>query len=49
MNWFAFAADRRAQFETIEYTEDEYQNELQHIEKVEETICFICLARPVKC
>uniref|UniRef100_A0A1J3K1H8 4-hydroxy-3-methylbut-2-en-1-yl diphosphate synthase (ferredoxin), chloroplastic n=1 Tax=Noccaea caerulescens TaxID=107243 RepID=A0A1J3K1H8_NOCCA len=27
-------ADRRAQFETIEYTEDEYQNELQHIEKV---------------
>uniref|UniRef100_A0A0D3ED64 4-hydroxy-3-methylbut-2-en-1-yl diphosphate synthase (ferredoxin), chloroplastic n=1 Tax=Brassica oleracea var. oleracea TaxID=109376 RepID=A0A0D3ED64_BRAOL len=27
-------ADRRAQFETIEYTEDEYQKELQHIEQV---------------
>ncbi|CAN8244353.1 unnamed protein product [Cochlearia groenlandica] len=27
-------ADRRAQFETIDYTEDEYQEELQHIEQV---------------
>ncbi|AED97355.1 4-hydroxy-3-methylbut-2-enyl diphosphate synthase [Arabidopsis thaliana] len=27
-------ADRRAQFETIDYTEDEYQKELQHIEQV---------------
>ncbi|GLT33806.1 hypothetical protein SLA2020_083670 [Shorea laevis] len=27
-------ADRRAQFETIEYTEEEYQKELEHIEEV---------------
>ncbi|KAJ8497614.1 hypothetical protein OPV22_008166 [Ensete ventricosum] len=27
-------ADRRAQFETIEYTDEEYQEELEHIEKV---------------
>lgn len=27
-------ADRRAQFEQLEYTEDEYQKELQHIEEV---------------
>jgi hypothetical protein len=28
------AADRRAQFEQLEYTEDDYQKELEHIEKV---------------
>uniref|UniRef100_A0A0E0K242 4-hydroxy-3-methylbut-2-en-1-yl diphosphate synthase n=1 Tax=Oryza punctata TaxID=4537 RepID=A0A0E0K242_ORYPU len=27
-------ADRRAQFEQLEYTEDDYQKELEHIEKV---------------
>lgn len=27
-------ADRRAQFEQIEYTDDEYQKELEHIEQV---------------
>ncbi|BBN11194.1 (E)-4-hydroxy-3-methylbut-2-enyl-diphosphate synthase [Marchantia polymorpha subsp. ruderalis] len=27
-------ADRRAQFEILEYTEDDYQQELEHIEKV---------------
>ncbi|XP_002986683.2 4-hydroxy-3-methylbut-2-en-1-yl diphosphate synthase (ferredoxin), chloroplastic [Selaginella moellendorffii] len=27
-------ADRRAQFETLEYTEDDYQKELEHIEAV---------------
>lgn len=29
-----FAADRRAQFESLEYTEEDYQKELEHIEKV---------------
>jgi len=29
------AADRRAQFEQLEYTDNEYQKELEHIEKVE--------------
>jgi len=28
-------ADRRAQFEQLEYTDNEYQKELEHIEKVE--------------
>lgn len=28
------AADRRAQFEQLEYTDDDYQQELEHIEKV---------------
>jgi (E)-4-hydroxy-3-methylbut-2-enyl-diphosphate synthase len=28
-------ADRRAQFEQLEYTDDDYQKELEHIEKVE--------------
>ena len=32
--WLLVAADRRAQFETLEYTDDEYQKELEHIEKV---------------
>lgn len=27
-------ADRRAQFETLDYTEDDYQKELEHIEQV---------------
>lgn len=45
---FSFAADRRAQFETIEYTEDEYQKELQHIEQVEGSLCFTCLVKLVK-
>lgn len=30
----ALTADRRAQFEQLEYTEDDYQKELEHIEKV---------------
>jgi len=29
------AADRRAQFEKLEYTDDDYKKELEHIEKVE--------------
>lgn len=45
---FAFAADRRAQFETIEYTEDEYQKELQHIEQVEGSLSFTSLVKLVK-
>lgn len=28
------AADRRAQFEKLEYTEEDYQKELEHIEQV---------------
>jgi hypothetical protein len=28
------AADRRAQFEKLEYTEADYQDELRHIEEV---------------
>lgn len=31
---FFISADRRAQFEELEYTDDEYQKELEHIEKV---------------
>lgn len=27
-------ADRRAQFEKLEYTEEDYQEELEHIEQV---------------
>ncbi|KAH1219006.1 4-hydroxy-3-methylbut-2-en-1-yl diphosphate synthase (ferredoxin), chloroplastic [Glycine max] len=30
-------ADRRAQFETLEYTEEDYQKELEHIEKMRPT------------
>lgn len=37
----AFAADRRAKFETLEYTEDEYQQELQHIEQVKTLTSFV--------
>jgi (E)-4-hydroxy-3-methylbut-2-enyl-diphosphate synthase len=33
LRWF-IAADRRAQFEKLEYTDDDYQKELEHIEKV---------------
>lgn len=32
--WKYLPADRRAQFETLEYTEDDYQKELEHIEQV---------------
>lgn len=28
------AADRRAQFEKLEYTEEDYEKELEHIEQV---------------
>lgn len=28
------AADNRAQFKTVEYTDTEYESELQHIEEV---------------
>lgn len=31
---FSTAADRRAQFEKLEYTEEDYQKELEHIEQV---------------
>lgn len=31
---FIVAADRRAQFEKLEYTDEDYQKELEHIEKV---------------
>jgi (E)-4-hydroxy-3-methylbut-2-enyl-diphosphate synthase len=34
------AADRRAQFEKLEYTDDDYQQELEHIEKVENKPLF---------
>ena len=33
LRWL-IAADRRAQFEELEYTDDDYQKELEHIEKV---------------
>lgn len=31
---FLVAADRRAQFEKLEYTDEDYQKELEHIEQV---------------
>lgn len=33
-------ADRRAQFEQLEYTEEDYQKELEHIEQVKPFICW---------
>jgi hypothetical protein len=39
--WLSFTADRRAQFEILEYTEDDYQKELEHIEQVEPPVLFI--------
>ena len=33
-NCLCLTADRRAQFEILEYTEDDYQKELEHIEQV---------------
>lgn len=33
MKWF-LAADRRAQFEKLEFTDNDYQKELEHIEQV---------------
>ncbi|GMP88968.1 hypothetical protein CsSME_00040749 [Camellia sinensis var. sinensis] len=38
-------ADRRAQFETLEYTEDDYQKELEHIEQVESAFEFARICR----
>lgn len=38
------AADRRAQFEQLEYTEEDYQKELEHIEEVELFFSFVPLA-----
>lgn len=35
------AADRRAQFEQLEYTEDDYQKELEHIENVSFLTIFL--------
>lgn len=37
----SFIADRRAQFEILEYTDDDYQKELEHIEQVEPPVWFI--------
>lgn len=37
------AADRRAQFEKLEYTEDDYQKELEHIERVENLFTLLLL------
>jgi (E)-4-hydroxy-3-methylbut-2-enyl-diphosphate synthase len=39
--WLSFTADRRAQFEILEYTDDDYQKELEHIEQVETPVLFI--------
>ncbi|KAF2321766.1 hypothetical protein GH714_002588 [Hevea brasiliensis] len=38
-------ADRRAQFEKLEYTEDDYQKELEHIEQVESAFEFARICR----
>ncbi|KAL4304140.1 hypothetical protein GQ457_10G010950 [Hibiscus cannabinus] len=38
-------ADRRAQFEQLEYTDDEYQKELEHIEQVETAFEFAKICR----
>ncbi|KZV34576.1 GcpE [Dorcoceras hygrometricum] len=38
-------ADRRAQFEKLEYTEDDYQKELEHIEKVESAFEYARICR----
>ncbi|CAM6081888.1 unnamed protein product [Calypogeia fissa] len=35
-------ADRRAQFETLEYTDEDYQHELEHIEKVFTPLVLKC-------
>jgi len=32
--WCGCAADTRAVFKTVEYTEESYQQELEHIEEV---------------
>lgn len=37
MKWF-LAADRRAQFEKLEFTDEDYQKELEHIEQVKPLI-----------
>lgn len=34
MDTYFCPADRRAQFERLEYTEEDYQKELEHIEEV---------------
>lgn len=39
---FFVAADRRAQFEQLEYTEDDYQKELEHIEEVSIWLLLCC-------
>lgn len=38
--WWSFTADRRAQFEKLEYTEEDYQQELEHIEQVKPPVLF---------
>ncbi|GFQ00270.1 4-hydroxy-3-methylbut-2-en-1-yl diphosphate synthase chloroplastic [Phtheirospermum japonicum] len=38
-------ADRRAQFEKLEYTEDDYQKELEHIEQVESAFEYARICR----
>ncbi|CAM6103342.1 unnamed protein product [Calypogeia fissa] len=40
--WWTYAADRRAQFETLEYTDEDYQHELEHIEKVSTPLVLKC-------
>lgn len=37
---FIVSADRRAQFEKLEYTDEDYQKELEHIEKVKQSMSF---------
>ena len=37
MKWF-LAADRRAQFEKLDFTDEDYQKELEHIEQVKPLI-----------
>ena len=38
-----YSADRRAQFEQLEYTDDDYQKELEHIEEVKPFCVCVCV------
>jgi hypothetical protein len=44
----SLAADRRAQFEKLEYTEDDYEKELEHIQKVPNLFTFSLLCQYVE-
>ena len=42
------SADRRAQFEKLEYTEDDYEKELEHIEKVKTLFILLLLLQSAR-